>query len=885
MSGAQGPRDSTGAPLDPTRAERLREDHEFDAEIEAHLAHRVDDLVSEGRSEEEAMSQARAEFGDSERIRAESRDVRDRARTRTRAPVWESARQDLAYALRQLRHGPAFAVTAVLTLMLGVGATVTIASVVQAVVFEPLPFTDPERVVLPEMLSPEGQRYSIAEAAFLDWRRDVRSFDAVAALEYRGGTIRSPGQPRTVGVARVSHDLLVVLGLEPSLGRAFLEEDDLPGAPSAVALLSYPSWRTDFGADPTVIGTTLDLDGRTYEIIGVMPELLDVLTGRVPVFVPLGADPNRDREDHYLDVVARLAPGVTLESASADLKEVQQRMSERHGADLGWSTHILTVRSELIGDTVQRGGWILLVAAGVLLVMACVNVSNLLMVRATVRRTEMAVRMAIGASRARLVRQLFTESALLAAGGGLLGLLLTTVAVPVVRSLGAARIPRLEYAQVDGIALAAGLLTVILATLACGVAPAVQLRSNRLGGSIAGVRRGANDPGRRIRSVLVAGQVALTVVLLSGTGLLLRSFIELTSVDPGFEAEGTLAFSVNMPDDSWSWEERALLLPELREALTSLPGVAAVGATAVAPFSGSGLANFVAPESRMPDRASDFTPIHWRPVTPGFFDAMGMELLAGRDFYADDGWENGTPIVIGRSLATLSWGNEDPIGRSMVWGDPQGSRMTVVGVVEDLRDVELGVVPPMIVYRPYRQIPWAAMTMVMRFDGDASVVAAGIRPRILEAAPGLVIGDIASLEENLQIAVAEPRFNLQILGGFAVAGLMLALIGLYGLTAFDVRRRFPEIGIRLSLGASPRSILGLVLKARLRLTLLGVAAGLALAPFVSRAIGTLLYEIEPTDPLTWAGVVLLVIATSLGATYVPASAAMRVDPREVLGGE
>ena len=873
------------SPLDGTPSARLREAQELDAEIEAHIAHRMDDLTADGLSPEDARARALKEFGDASRIKAESLAAREAERRRaTRSSRFEVARQDLAYAFRQLRHGPGFALTALLTLMLGVGATVTIASVVQAVVFQPLPFQEPERVVFVEMLTPEGDRFSVSEPVYLDWSREVRSLQGVAATHVQAGTLRSPGDPRSIDVGHISHTLLDVLGVEPALGRTLRPEEDLPAMGGAVAMISHAMWRQTFGGDPEILGTALEIDDRSYEIVGVMPADLKVLTGETPVYVPMGADPGLDRGDHYLSVVARLASGVTIEEARAELARVQTDINERHSVDLGWGTRITPARDLLIGETVERAGWILLVAAGVLLVMASVNVSNLLMVRSTTRRTEMALRTALGASQGRLVRQLFTESALLAAAGGALGVALAAMALPVVRTLGAARIPRLDTAALDGTALLAGLAAVAVTTVACGLAPAFQLRSDRISSSMSG-RSSAQDPGGRVRSALVAAQVALTVVLLSGTGLLLRSFVELASVDPGFTPEGTLAFSIDMPDGSWPWEERAELVPQIRDAVATIPGVIAAGATAVEPFSGSALANFVAAEGDVPDRASDFTPVHWRVVTPGFFQAMGMEMVAGRDFRESDDWENGTPVVIGRSLAEALWGNDNPLGRQLVWGDPDGSRMTVVGVVADLRDVELGETPSPIVYRPHRQIPWAVMTMVVRHEGDPSEVTAAIRRAIPETLPGLPVGEIEPLSENMRRAVAEPRFNLQLLSAFAAVGLLLALVGVYGLTAFDVRRRFPEIGIRLSLGAEPEEIRRMILGQRLRLTIFGLLVGLVAAWFTSGALRALLFGVAPSDPLTWIVVVAVILGASLLATYLPARKATQVEPSAVLHGE
>ncbi|MDX1493935.1 MAG: ABC transporter permease [Longimicrobiales bacterium] len=872
------------SPLEGTPAGREALERDLDAEIEAHLAHRVDDLMDQGLSEEEARRRAHTEFGDTERVKAESRAAR--RREASGGGPGEAAHQDLRWALRQALRAPGFAVTAVLTLLLGIGAAVTIASVVKAVVFEPLPFADPERVVMPEMLTPESQPFSVSEPAFLDWQREVRSFQGVAAFHSVAGTLRSPGQPRAVTVSRASHQLLSVLGLAPAVGRDFREDEDRPGMPAPVALLAHSTWRTDFGADPDVLGSIVDIDGIRHEVVGVMPPSLDVLTGEAELFVPLAADPTLNRGDHHLDVVARLAPGASVESAAVELDAVQETLSRTHGADLGWSTRIQSAREVLVGATVERAGLILLAAALMLLLMACVNVSNLLMVRATIRRSEMALRAALGASRRRLVGQLFMESGVLAVTGGALGIALAYLALPVVKALGEARIPRLEAAALDGTSVLVGLSAAVVATVACGLAPVFQLRADRLGDAISAGRSRTGDSGRWMRSVFVGAQVALTVVLLAGTGLLLRSFVELTQVDPGFEAQGALAFSVDMPDDSWDWDVRRELIPQLREALTAIPGVVAAGATAVEPFSGMALANFVAPEERLPDRAADFTPVHWRVVTPGFFEAMGMELVRGRAFRETDDWEEGTPIVIGESVARLTWGDEDPIGRRLVWNDPEGSPMTVVGVVEDLRDVELGETPSPIVYRPHRQIPWAAMTMVLRVEGvDPSGIASAVRSAVAETVPGLPVGEVVPLTRHLRQAVAEPRFNLQLLSVFAIVGLIMAMVGIYGLTAFDVRRRFGEIGIRLSLGARPEAIRSMILRQRMVVTLLGLTVGLAGAWMAAGAMGTLLYGISPRDPVTWLSVTLVVVGTSLLATYLPARTATRVDPREVLNTE
>ena len=707
----------------------------------------------------------------------------------------------------------------------------------------------------------------------------------MAAFKGWGATLRSPGQPRAMNLGLTSHAFLDVLGVDPVLGRMFTAEEDVAGAAAQVALISHEMWLSEFAADDGVLGTMLDLDGRLFEVIGVMPDHLEVLTGDLRVFVPVGLDETSSRDDHELTVVARLAEGATVATALAELESIQRTLSETYGEDKDWGATITTSEVTLIGESTVRAGWILLSAAGLFLLMACVNVSNLLMVRATARRTEMGLRAALGASRLRLARQLFTESALLATLGGIMGLLLAKTALPIVKSLGAARIPRLDSAGLDGTTLVACVLSVASATVVCGLAPVIELRARSLVSGIGASSGRSSDSGSRFSSVLIGAQISMTVVLLAGTGLLLRSFTELANVDPGFDAEGTLAVKLDMPSQAFPWQERTELVPRLRQAVLSLPGVVEVGATAIDPFSGANLANFVARDDQLPDRAADFTPIRWRVVTPGFFEAMGMQLKAGRTFLESDGWDGGAPVVIGESLARTTWGDEDPIDRVLVWGDPEGSRLRVVGVVEDLRDVALGQPGDPIVYRTHRQVPWAVMVLVARVEGDPSAIASGIRARLQEVAPGLPVPEIQSLEENLYRAVAAPRFNVQLLSSFAVVGLLLAIIGVYGLTAFDARRRLREMGIRLALGADPDRLRTMILRQRMGLIAAGSAVGVGVAWILTRWIESQLYGVTANDPVTWLGVLTVVCGSSALAAYLPARRATQVDPREILKGE
>lgn len=867
---------------------------DVDDEFRAHLEHRIDDLVAEGLDADEARRRALAEFGDQARLEAECLETGapQRHATPGGAGRLDRLRHDLFFAVRQLRRNPTFASVAALTLALGIAATTSILAVVDAVVLTPLPFADPERVVYVEEVTPAGQTFSVSEPTYLDWQAEAVAFDAVGALTMRGATLRHGDQPRAVLQGFMSASLLTALGVEPAIGRGFGTDEDRPGARAPVALLGHDLWREVFGGDRSVLGTDVVLDGRAFQVVGVLPPDLMVLDGE-GVFTPLGADPTLSRDDHYLSVWARLAPGATLEGARAEMAALAERLGQRHPVDAGWSTLVLPARDVLVGPELTRAGWVLVGGAGLLLLIACVNVSNLLLARAGARRGELAVRSALGAGRGRLSAQLLTESGVLAALGGLIGLGAATLALPAVRALGAGQVPRLEQAALSPTVGLACLAATALAALAFGLAPVLELRGGNESGALRSARQGARG-GRRFRGALVAGQIALSVVLLIGTGLLVRSFTRLAAVDTGFEPRGTVTARLNMPDASIGPAERAALVPRILEAVDALPDVEAVGATAVDPFSGQNLMNFVARLDRMPDDARDFTPVSWRVVTPGFFEAMELEVLAGRPFLATDDTEwDGQPVVIGASLARRFWpeaASDDEaaalaVGRTIVWGDPTGTRLAVVGVVEDLNDWRLAEEPFPVVYRDHRQIPWSVMTLVARVRGDAGAVADGLRRAIRAEAPTLAVPETRTLEWHMRQATAEPRFHALLMAVFAGAGLALALIGVYGITAFSVSRRAREIGIRLTLGGDPADVRRMVLAESARLTLAGAIVGTIGAWMAGRLLTSLLYETAPWDPPTWVVVLAALVLGALAAAWIPARRATKVDPCEVLGAE
>ncbi|MEK9502006.1 ABC transporter permease [Gaopeijia maritima] len=866
---------------------RARVEREVDDEFAAHIEHRVDDLVESGMDPEAARARAEREFGNRSRLRRDTVKAGsgDGASGAGGRAGWF---RDVAWAGRQLRRSPGFAAVAGLTLMLGIGAAVTIVSVVRTVVLDPLPFEAPEELLALGTLTPAGDPFSTSEPAFLDWRERLRTVSDVGAYAGRTETLRAPGDPRGIVRGYANAGLLEMLGVEPSIGRAFTAAEDRPGDPVPVALLAHDLWQERFGGAADVVGSTVDVDGRLFEVIGVLPEGLDVLFGGgIDLLTPLAADPGMDRGEHYLDVVARMAPGATETEVLSDLQSVAAWQSDTFEEDRGWSAELEPLDRALLGEATIRAGWVLIAAAGLLLAMACVNVSNLLLARATARKGEMGLRAVLGADRTTLLRQLAVESALLAGIGTALGLAMATVALPLVRRLGAGRLPRLDEAGVDPATAAAACVLAALTVGLFGLAPMVGLRRDSLAAGLRGVGRGSAAGGGGLRRALVTAQVVASVVLLVGTGLLSRSFAKLSSVDPGFETVDRVTLDLAMPDAAYDWQERGPLMQEILRRSGEVPGVEVVGATSVDPFSGYALANFVARRDRMPERAADFTPIHWRVVTPGFFEAMGLEIRAGRGFDQGDLGDDGVPVVVGEGLAERFFGSaSEALDRELVWGDHDGSVLRIVGVAERLRDVRIDEESELMVYRAHAMLPWASMTLVARLrPGADPAVASGLREAVRSAAPGLAVPEVRLLETTLDRALAEPRFNLLLMAAFALVGLALAVVGLYGLTAFEVRRSFREIGIRMSLGAESSSLVSGLVARRMMLAGIGMTIGMALAGYASRWLDTLLFEVSPRDPLTWIAVIATVGVTTAVATWIPARWAAAVDPRQVLSAE
>jgi putative ABC transport system permease protein len=863
---------------------------DIDEELQFHLDSRVEELVRGGTVPEEARARALREFGGFRRYRNELRKLgRRRAARERRADFFGALRQDLSYAARQLRRSRGFTLAAVLTLAVGIGATTTIFGVMKAVILDPLPFREPQALFRLYEVTPQGRTYTTSEPTLLDWQAQARAFEGIGAYTFASMTLLGHGEPTVLTGGRVSHNLLGLLGLDVTLGRGFLPEEDRPEPGSRAVILGSRTWEERFGSDPGILDRAVNLDGLPHEVVGVM-ELEDVrlldYVETLEFLVPMGADPDASRSNHYITAVGRLAPGVDPPRGQQDMDRVARALSEAYPASNGdWGARIVPIREWILGPELDRALLALFGAVGLLLLLACANVSNLLLARATIRMREMGIRAALGAGRGRIVRQLLTESLLLAGLAGGLGLALSWWAMPLVRSLGPSDIPRLAQATVDGTVLAFALGTILVTCLLFGVMPALHAAGGKVHEALKEGGRGGTSRGR-LRDLLVVGETALAVVVLVGAGLLGRSFLRLLDVDSGYDPSGLYAVRLQLPsatDDA----ETVAFFQEMEDRIRALPGVQSVGSAFIEPFSNTSTSNRVAAEEWDPQSPEEFVGIDWRTVTPGFFETMGIPLLEGRTLEDTDGppFAEGVLIVVSRKLAETLWPGEDPIGRRLIWRQIDGTRFQVVGVVGNVRDRELDAEAPGMLYLLHGIQPWSAMSVLIRVAGDPESVLPVVRRQIRAAAPSLPIPEIHPVTGNLRQAVATPRFLLQLFAAFAAIALVLASSGVYGVMMFQVAQRTREIGLRVAVGAERPQLLGQILGQAGMRAGMGLALGLLVAAAVTRLMSTLLYEVSPMDLATFGIVAAVLIVAALVATLVPAIQATRVDPRTALSVE
>ncbi|MGB2645333.1 MAG: ABC transporter permease [Candidatus Acidiferrum sp.] len=799
--------------------------------------------------------------------------------------------QDCRYALRMLAKSPGFTVVVILTLALGIGANTAIFSAVSAVLLQPLPFSQPDRLVAirgVDLRTGETGR-PLSYPDFSDLRAQSHSLEAAASYDTSTSTLTGSGEPLHVELGVVSASMLSVLHARPMLGRDFVETEDKPG--THVALLSHRLWTTRFGSDPAITNKQLVLDGKSYSVVGVMPADFQFPLGSLPmdlwVTMAVESDNMAERGSHFLGAIGRLRPGVPLAAANAETGQIAAALAKQYPDTNGhMSLGLLPEKDDLVGD-VRPALLMVLGAVGFLLLIACANAANLLLARAAARQREMAIRASLGAGKSRILAQLLTESVMLALAGGILGLLVAVWGTAALANLPSLGIPRLASAGVDIRALAFTLVVSVLTGILFGLAPALHAsRFNLLVSLKEGGRSATEGAGHwRMRALLVISQVALAVMLLVGASLLIESMYHLLHESPGFDPQGLLAFNLDLPDARYGKpEQSADFFKNLLGHLRAVPGVESASAAMPLPLSDNSLRTSFEIEGR-PMAKSDLPRTFIRAVGLDYFKTMRISLLAGREFTERDDRNAPHVIIINQTLARKFFPNENPVGKHMKPGMSVGkadSTSEIIGVVGDVKHRNLWQAPDPESYVPYDQEPIGAMDMVIRTAGDPMILLPAIRAKVLALDAELPIYKAQRMEEYVAASVAQRRLTSVLCSIFAGAGLLLAVIGLFGVMSYSVAQRTHEIGVRVAVGAEKDDILRMILREGMAITLVGIGTGLLGAFALSSVLKSQLFGVSATDPLTLTVVIVSLATVALVACAIPARRATRVDPMVAL---
>jgi putative ABC transport system permease protein len=795
--------------------------------------------------------------------------------------------QNFKYALRRLKNNPGFTIVAVLTLALGIGANSAMFSIVNAVLLRPLPYRDPQRLVLLSEHWPQFPRLSLSYLNYRDWRDQSHSFEAVAAVRNNVMTMTGISEAERFPAQNVTANLFDMLGVKPELGRVFSEAEDKPGGPP-VALISHSLWQRHFSSSPAVLGQSIILDNESYSIIGVMPagfEVLQQAPNAIMPFEPWAKTLPDDRSWHPgILPIARLKPGVSLQQARSEIAVIAKRLEKQYPETNTDVSSLVDLMQDQMVRNVRPALLVLIGAVGVVLLIACANVANLMLIRAAGRRREMAVCTALGARRSDIIRQLLAESVLLAVGGGVLGLALAWVAMPLVVRLAGDSLPRSNGVSVDLRVLVFTLLVAALAGILFGLAPARYAWRVDLREALNETNRGGS--GRavlRTRAVLVVSEIALAMLLLVGAGLLFKSFERLSQVSPGFSADHILVANIVRSPTYSDPNVRLSFFDRLLEQISALPGVRVAGAISVLPVTGTSSALHFNIQGRPPNSPQQFTISSYRVVSAGYLKTMGVPLIAGR-WIEDRDREQAPPVVVVNSaFARTYFSNQSPLGQHIQLGsmpDPSVPWMQIVGVVADVKQ-SLASESTAEMYVPYRQadslLPVFALSLVVRTAGDPMAQANSIRALMHGIDANQPITGIRTMEGNVSQSIAEPRFRTVLLAIFAGIALVLAAVGIFGVMSYSVAQRTRELGLRIALGSSRSRVLQLIMAHGLRLTVLGVVIGLAATFLLTRYVSSMLFNVPPYDPMTLAGVVAVLFVISLCACYLPARRATMVD--------
>jgi len=862
-------------------------DQELDDELRDHLARKTEEYVVQGMTQEEAHRRARLDLGGGEKVKEECRDAR-------RVNWIQDLIQDLRYGLRTMRKSPGFTAVAVLTLVLGIGASTTVFSLINAVLIRSLPYPHPDRLVYLWSPNPRFQLpieyLTPMNADFFDLQKQNRSFVSLALFGTAKFNVAADGRADALGGARVTGSFFETMGVAPELGRTVNSEDDGPGH-EQVAVISHRLWRERFGAERGVLGKTLLLDARPYRIIGVMPagfafpRATDVLDAPkvTDIWIPwaMPAEQKANREDSAGDAIGRLRPGVSVEQAQAEMSSLMASIDLlRPPKDRGFGAQVQPLFDSVTGGS-RHALLLLMGAVGLLLLIACSNVAGLAMVRGSARIREMGVRTALGAGRARLLRQLLAESLFLGISGGTLGVLLAFASIRVLVRLDPGNIPRLEETSVDVRVLLFALSISILTSLLFGLFPALavsrcdpaQVLTQTGNRSVKGTRS-------RFRQGLIVAQVALTVVLLTGSGLLIRSLVKVLSVEKGFDPHSTVTVSLSL-DARYQPERQIAFYRDLLDRISVLPGVQAAGAVTNLPLGHSEGLSWLAVEGHNFDEKVFF---QTRSVTPHYFAAMGIRLLEGRYFTDIDSAGHPNVAIVSRTFAERYFPGQSSLGKRFhfIDGAAQPTWWTIVGVVDDIRNASLEEKPRPQAYLPFWQSTFPTASIVIRTTTKPETITAAVRRELSVLDPALAVADTRTMDQLVSEATEERRFQTTLLSSFSGIALVFSLVGLYALLAYSVRQKTAEIGIRMALGALRASVLCLIIKEGSGLTLVGVAVGLAGSWALTRLMTNLLFGIKATDTSTFLGVAILFSAVAMAACYIPAWRAMRVDPMVAL---
>ncbi|MHB8654162.1 MAG: ADOP family duplicated permease [Terriglobia bacterium] len=882
---------------------RRQRDEELEEEVQSHLRMAAQDHSEQGETAEQARASAARKFGNVALVKDVTRDV------------WgfrwlETLIQDLRYGLRQLCRNPGFTAVAIITLALGIGANTAIFSVINAVLLRPLPYPDSDRLVMLWERNPARgvEQEKATGPDFIDWRRQNHVFESIAGwLGSEEFNLASPSGVEKVKGVYASSDLFSVLGVKPQLGRTFLpEEDQWQG--NRVAVVSHELWQSRFGADPNVLGRILTVDTygrRSYTIVGVMPPGFR-FPGDCDLWLPagwMGVRLEERRSAHWHSVIARLKPGVMLERARSEMNTIQARIAQEHPNDLiGSQVAVVPLLDQTVGRALHQGLVILWAAVACVLLVACTNLANLLLARRAGRQKEIAIRLAVGASRWRVIRQLLTESILLALTGGAIGVLWASWGLRLFVIIAASHIPRIQEVRMNSASLAFTLGISLMTGLLFGFAPAWQISKPDLNQTLKESSRSGSLHGSQLRFMLVVFEIALSLVLLIGAGLMTRSFVGLLRINRGFQTDHLLTAELDFSVSGFTtWIEPTptrpqVTLQQIIGQVRNYPGITSVAAASRLPRDiGSALTQTIVIEGRPSMASGEFPTADFLGITPDYLRTLGIPLLEGRPFKERDSYDAPGVAIINETLARRYLPNENPIGKRLAMGgrknpnQPEYSEPTgrppwkeIVGVVADTKTLTLKAETVPEVYVPYWQWPMQSPALFVRTAANPAIAAAAIRNEMKAVNKNLPLPIIRTMDDILADSVAQPRYQTMLLSLFGVTALILAAVGIYGVTSYAVTQRTHEIGIRMALGAQRADVIRLVVGQGLKLTLVGVVIGIIGALALSRFLTSLLYGVKPTDSLTFIAVSLILLGVALLASYIPARSATKVDPMVAL---